>query len=142
LGAVTTDISILRRHANVHLLGRRPHADLPAFCKGFDVAINPFRINTLTVNANPLKVREYLAAGLPVVSTAIPEVEAIGLCRIGRNRANSSVRSKPLSMILAPGLSGATPSRTKAERPTRYHRSTSGRASDEDRMSNLFRLLP
>jgi hypothetical protein len=38
------------------------------------------------LNANPLKVREYLAAGLPVVSTAIPEVEVLGLCRIGRDQ--------------------------------------------------------
>jgi glycosyltransferase involved in cell wall biosynthesis len=45
----------------------------------------PFRINELTLNANPLKVREYLAAGLPVVSTAIPEVEVLGLCQIGHD---------------------------------------------------------
>jgi len=61
---------------------------LPAYCKGFDVALMPFRINELTLNANPLKVREYLAAGLPVVSTAIPEVEVLGLCRIGRDHAS------------------------------------------------------
>jgi hypothetical protein len=42
----------------------------------------PFRVNRLTINANPLKVREYLAAGLPVVSTRIPEVEILGQCRI------------------------------------------------------------
>jgi hypothetical protein len=66
----------------VKLLGRKPYADLPAYCKAFDVALMPFRINRLTRNANPLKVREYLAAGLPVVSTAIPEVEALNLCRI------------------------------------------------------------
>lgn len=69
---------------NVHLFGRRPYAELPAFCKGFDVALNPFAINDLTLAANPLKVREYLAAGLEVVSTAIPEVEIMNLCRIGR----------------------------------------------------------
>jgi hypothetical protein len=46
----------------------------------------PFRVNELTLNANPLKAREYLAAGLQVVSTAIPEVEAIGGCRIGVDR--------------------------------------------------------
>lgn len=85
LGNVTTDVSALRRLPNVHLLGRKPYADLPAYCRGFDVAINPFRINTLTLSANPLKVREYLAAGLPVVSTAIPEVEALGQCRIGHD---------------------------------------------------------
>jgi glycosyltransferase involved in cell wall biosynthesis len=83
IGKATTDVSMLERTPNVHLLGRKPYAELPAYCKGFDVSLMPFRINELTLNANPLKVREYLAAGLPVVSTAIPEVERVGLCRIG-----------------------------------------------------------
>jgi glycosyltransferase involved in cell wall biosynthesis len=83
LGRATTDISVLQSIPNVHILGRKPYESLPAYCKGFDVAINPFRINRLTINANPLKVREYLAAGLPVVSTSIPEVEALRQCRIG-----------------------------------------------------------
>ncbi|MGH7194106.1 MAG: glycosyltransferase, partial [Candidatus Saccharimonadales bacterium] len=82
LGKATTDVSALAALPNVHLLGRKPYADLPAYCKGFDVALMPFRINELTLNANPLKVREYLAAGLPVVSTPIPEVEVLGQCRM------------------------------------------------------------
>lgn len=82
LGKVTTDISVLESLPNVHVLGRKPYADLPAYCKGFDVALMPFRINELTLNSNPLKVREYLAAGLPVVSSPIPEVEVLGVCRI------------------------------------------------------------
>lgn len=82
LGKVTTDVSALEALPNVHLLGRRSYESLPAYCKGFDVALMPFRVNELTLNANPLKVREYLAAGLPVVSTPIPEVEVLGLCRI------------------------------------------------------------
>jgi glycosyltransferase involved in cell wall biosynthesis len=86
VGKEATDVSALRRLANVRLLGRKPYEELPAFCKAFDVALMPFRINELTLNANPLKVREYLAAGLPVVSTAIPEVEVLGLCRIGHDR--------------------------------------------------------
>jgi len=82
LGKVTTDVSVLESLPNVHLLGRKPYEELPAYCKGFDVALMPFRVNELTLNANPLKVREYLAAGLPVVSTPIPEVEVLGQCRI------------------------------------------------------------
>lgn len=82
LGKVTTDISRLTALPNVHVLGRKPFEDLPAYSKGFDVAINPFPINEVTLNANPLKVREYLAAGLPVVSTRIPEVEVLGHARI------------------------------------------------------------
>ena len=86
LGKSTTDMSVLEGIPNVHILGRKTYESLPAYCKGFDVALMPFRINELTLNANPLKVREYLAAGLPVVSTAIPEVEVLGLCRIGHDR--------------------------------------------------------
>jgi hypothetical protein len=59
---------------------------LPGYCRRFDIAILPFAVNELTLNANPLKLREYLAAGLPVVSTAIPEVERFGrLVRLGRS---------------------------------------------------------
>ena len=86
VGKSTTDTSRLEKVPNVHLLGQKPYESLPGYCKGFDVALVPFRINELTLNANPLKVREYIAAGLPVVSTPIPEVEVLGLCRIGRDR--------------------------------------------------------
>jgi glycosyltransferase involved in cell wall biosynthesis len=82
LGKVATDVSCLTSLSNVHLLGRKSYEDLPGYCKGFDAALMPFRINRLTLNANPLKVREYLAAGLPVISTPIPEVEVLGQCRI------------------------------------------------------------
>lgn len=85
LGKVTMDLSRLTALPNVHLLGRKPYEDLPGYCKGFDVGVLPFPISEVTLNANPLKVREYLAAGLPVVSTAIPEVEVLNLCRIGRD---------------------------------------------------------
>jgi glycosyltransferase involved in cell wall biosynthesis len=97
LGKSTTDTSALEQIPNVHLLGRKPYTSLPAYCKGFDVALMPFRINELTLNANPLKVREYLAAGVPVVSTAIPEVEVLGLCRIGHDPA-SFIREVELAL--------------------------------------------
>jgi glycosyltransferase involved in cell wall biosynthesis len=84
IGKVTADAekkaSILKDVKNVHFLGRKPYIELPAYCKGFDVALNPFEINELTLAANPLKVREYLAAGLQVVSTDIPEVRVLNDC--------------------------------------------------------------
>jgi glycosyltransferase involved in cell wall biosynthesis len=83
LGKVAMDVAALRALPNVHLLGRQPYDSLPAFCKGFDVALVPFPISEVTLSANPLKAREYLAAGLPVVSTPIPEVEVLDECRIG-----------------------------------------------------------
>lgn len=83
LGKKTMDVTELTRLPNVHLLGRKPYQSLPAYAKAFDVALIPFPINTATLNSNPLKAREYLAAGLPVVSTRIPEVEVLGQCCIG-----------------------------------------------------------
>ena len=74
VGKSLVDMSRLAKYPNVHLLGRRPYADLPTYCKGFDVALIPFVLNELTRNVNPIKLREYLSAGLPVVSTELPEV--------------------------------------------------------------------
>jgi len=85
LGKVTMDLSRLTSLPNVHLLGQKPFSTLPGYSRGFDVAMLPFPISEVTLNANPLKVREYLAAGLPVVSTKIPEVEVLGLARIAES---------------------------------------------------------
>ena len=69
----------------MHLLGQKPHHELPAYCKGFDVGIIPYRIDERMTYVNPLKLREYLSAGLPVVSTPVPEVAKFpGLARIAR----------------------------------------------------------
>ncbi len=89
IGKIAVDaerkVRILKGVKNVHFLGRKPYADLPRFCKGFDVALNPFVINNLTLAANPLKVREYLAAGLAVVSTDIPEVRLLQYCAVAES---------------------------------------------------------
>ncbi len=75
IGDATFDLSPYRRRANMHFLGRRPYDELPAYCAGFDVGLIPFEVNELTRAVNPIKLREYLAAGLPVVSTPMPEVQ-------------------------------------------------------------------
>jgi glycosyltransferase involved in cell wall biosynthesis len=78
IGEVKTDTSAVRQLPNVHFIGRRPYQSLPAYCRKFDIALLPFVVNELTLAANPLKVREYLAAGLPVVATPLPEVQRLG----------------------------------------------------------------
>jgi len=78
IGKVDTDISVIEGLANVHLLGPKSYSILPSYCAGIDVAILPFVVNQLTFAANPLKLREYLAAGLPVVTTDIPEARRLG----------------------------------------------------------------
>jgi len=92
IGKITFDaekkIKILDGVPNIHFLGRKPYEELPDYCRGFDVALNPFVMNELTRNVNPLKVREYLAAGLQVVSTDIPEVRVLEDCLVGENHAD------------------------------------------------------
>jgi glycosyltransferase involved in cell wall biosynthesis len=78
IGESRTDTSDLKQLPNIHLLGRRSYEDLPGYCKAFDAAILPFLVNELTIAANPLKLREYLAAGLPVVATPLPEIQKLG----------------------------------------------------------------
>ena len=104
LGKVDTDAGRLAALPNVHLLGRKSYESLPGYCKGFDVAVLPFAINELTLAANPLKLREYLAAGLPVVATPIPEVERLGeLVRTGRDAPEFVAR---IEELLAAGRRG------------------------------------
>ena len=74
LGQLLVDVSAVKGLPNVHLLGRKPHAELPAYCKAFDVGLIPYRISERMTYVNPIKLREYLSAGVPVVSTPVPEV--------------------------------------------------------------------
>jgi glycosyltransferase involved in cell wall biosynthesis len=75
IGDSTTDLAPYQSLSNMHFLGRKPYADLPAYCKEFNIGLVPFKINDLTKAVNPIKLREYLAAGLPVVSTPLPEAK-------------------------------------------------------------------
>jgi len=68
------DEARLLRHPNIHLLGEKPRAELPGYLKGLAVALVPYRANELTRNIFPLKLFEYLAAGLPVVVGGLPEL--------------------------------------------------------------------
>ena len=87
LGDAATSLAPLAGARNVHVLGRRPYASLPGYCRGFDVALTPFRLNELTLSANPLKAREYVAAGLANVCTDVPELRSVPGCTIARTRA-------------------------------------------------------
>ena len=68
------DTEQLAHAANIHWLGQRAYAELPALVKGFDVCLMPFAMNAATRYINPTKTLEYMAAGKPIVSTAVPDV--------------------------------------------------------------------
>jgi glycosyltransferase involved in cell wall biosynthesis len=59
---------------NIHWLGPRDYSQLPEIVKGFDVCLMPFALNAATRYINPTKTLEYMAAGKPIVSTAVPDV--------------------------------------------------------------------
>jgi UDP-galactopyranose mutase len=66
--------SDLPRAANIHYLGMRDYQSLPRYLSGWDVGLLPFARNQATRFISPTKTPEYLAAGLPVVSTSIRDV--------------------------------------------------------------------
>lgn len=74
IGPVDTDAGKLCNIPNIHLVGKVPYGELPRQAIHFDVGIIPFVINELTISVNPLKLIEYFACGVPVVSTDLPEV--------------------------------------------------------------------
>jgi glycosyltransferase involved in cell wall biosynthesis len=78
VGHAAVDVAGLRSLANVRLVGPQPYESLPGWARSFDAAIVPYRLNRQVLNANPLKLREYLATGKPVVSVRNPEIERFG----------------------------------------------------------------
>ncbi len=73
VGGANTDTCELR-HPRIVLLGRRPYEAMPAYLHGMDCCLIAFKVNRLTEAVNPIKLREYLAAGRPVASTPLPEI--------------------------------------------------------------------
>ncbi len=76
IGQPVVDISALSSLPNVFVLGPKPFSELPRYGRAFDAAIIPFRVNDLTSYVSPIKLKEYLAMGKPVVATPLPSVVA------------------------------------------------------------------
>lgn len=68
------DENALPQRPNLHWLGSKTYNELPTYLRGWDVALMPFALNEATKFISPTKTPEYLAGGLPVVSTAIRDV--------------------------------------------------------------------
>jgi glycosyltransferase involved in cell wall biosynthesis len=91
---------------NVHRLGWRPYLELPNYLRGVDIALLPQKLNNYTKAMFPMKYFEYLAAGRPVVTTALPAlVEFTGLHRQAKDpeafvEAVASALAKPQVVAL------------------------------------------
>jgi glycosyltransferase involved in cell wall biosynthesis len=74
VGPEQTPMAELRGLANVHLLGPKPHDQIPDYIAAFDVCLIPYLVDDFTNNISPAKLNEYMALGKPVVSTDLAEV--------------------------------------------------------------------
>jgi glycosyltransferase involved in cell wall biosynthesis len=77
VGDPRTDVSALAAEPNIHLLGARRYGELPGVLRGADAGLIPYARNELTDGIFPMKVYEYLAAGLPVVATELPSIAGV-----------------------------------------------------------------
>jgi UDP-galactopyranose mutase len=71
---VKVDPAAVPRMPNVHWLGPRPYAELPRYLAGWDLGFMPFALNESTRFISPTKTPEFLAAGLPLVSSPVADV--------------------------------------------------------------------
>ena len=75
IGLSTVDISDIISLPNVHYFGFRAYEEIPKFGAGFDVGIMPWFQNEWIEYCNPIKLKEYLALGIPIVTMPIPQTD-------------------------------------------------------------------
>ena len=75
IGRVAVPDAEAPKRPNIVYLGRRPYETLPAYGKAFTAAIIPYRLTRQVLHSNPIKLREYLAMGRPIVSVSAPEID-------------------------------------------------------------------
>ncbi len=76
IGSSSVDLSSLASRRNVYLLGQKPYDQIPDYAKCFDVCFMPWQQNKWIQACNPIKLKEYLALGKPIVSTPFKELHS------------------------------------------------------------------
>jgi len=103
IGPKYTDTILLEGKSNIVFLGSRPHDQLPYYIKGFDVGIVPYICNDFTEGVYPSKLNEYLAMGIPAVSTNLREVreskEVYGEAAIIANNTEEFIEAVKSSIV-------------------------------------------
>lgn len=86
IGPVVTDVTKLKKYANIFLLGEKDYSVLPDYIKLFDVCLIPFKVNNLTHFVDPVKLYEYSAMGKPAVATNLKSLRDYkSICRLSMN---------------------------------------------------------
>jgi glycosyltransferase involved in cell wall biosynthesis len=111
---VKVDPASLPQRSNIHWLGQRDYQSLPGYVKRFDVCLMPFALNEATEFINPTKTLEYMAAGKPIVSTAVPDVvrNFTPIVRVARSQQEfvtmtARAAAAPDDALIAQGLAKA-----------------------------------
>jgi glycosyltransferase involved in cell wall biosynthesis len=100
---------------NLRWLGARPYERLPEYGARFDAAIIPYHLNAQVHAANPLKLREYLSMGLPIVSVSTPEIDKFArVVAIARTR--EAFRDALVSALAHPSTAAAVEQRQAVAR--------------------------
>ncbi len=89
IGSASVDVTGLGSRKNVYMLGQKAYEDIPYYGKCFDVCFMPWQQNEWIAACNPVKLKEYLALGKPVVSTYFNELDAYDSLVEVANDANS-----------------------------------------------------
>jgi hypothetical protein len=113
--------SSLPQAANIHWLGQKSYTELPAYLGGWQLGFMPFALNEATRFISPTKTPEFLAAGLRVLSTAIPDVVQPyeKACLVTITSGADDFVSKAEKLLLAP------PATEWREKVTQFLRSNS-----------------
>ena len=127
------DLSAVRPYPNIRIMENRPLETMPAYLKGFDVALVPYALNDATRGIYPMKLQEYLAGGKPVVSPRFPECASLG------DVIYFSDSHEDFAANIARALSEDSPERQRARMEVARKNSWEERL--EERSAHILRLL-
>jgi hypothetical protein len=106
IGRKLTDLTELTKYNNVNIIDYKNFGELPLYLKEFTVCMIPYHVNELMEGVDPIKLREYLCTGKPVISVNLPEVRKFEkLVYIGLNeddfvnKVGDALEEKSLSLI-------------------------------------------